>query len=143
MPRQHMHAALRLCSSPSTTATPGTFCPARGNFTHWIDVEKHDITELGEAELARDIERRGNQLFDGIAAAPQRRAITIANSTSFIGRLDDLIQMNKAAMFRADSRSSTWATASPTNSPAVLCSCCWSARRSRGASDGLSNRWRS
>ena len=70
----------------------------------WIDVENHDFTEVGEPELAADIARRANKLFADVAAAPpgtyHDREFAELN-----GRLDDLIAMNKAAMFRADSRS--------------------------------------
>ena len=46
---------------------------------HWMDIENHDITELGEPELAHDIERRGQRLFDEIATAPPRRATTASS----------------------------------------------------------------
>jgi len=102
---QNMHAALTTLQvaehdGKATDVLPG----ARQNFTQWLDVEDHDFTEVGEPELAADIGRRANQLFAGIAAAPPR----VYHDREFAelnGRLDDLIAMNKAAMFRADSRS--------------------------------------
>ena len=62
------------------------------------------MTEIGEPELAADIAGRGNHLFAGIAAAPPG-ALHDREFAELNGRLDDLIAMNKAAMFRADSRS--------------------------------------
>src|SRR5260370_33622218 len=77
---------------------------ARHEFLQWNDIENRNFTEVGEPELAADITRRGNQLFADIATAPSGNH----HDTEFAelnGQLDDLIAMNKAAMFRADSRS--------------------------------------
>ena len=77
---------------------------ARQNFMQWIDVENHDFTEVGEPELAADILKRANKLFADVAAAPPG-TYHDREFAELHGRLDDLIAMNKAAMFRADSRS--------------------------------------
>ncbi len=100
-----MHAALNTLQVAEHDGKAKDVLPgARHDFLQWIDVENHDFTEVGEPELAADITRRGNQLFADVAAAPpgtyHDRQFAELN-----GRLDDLIAMNKAAMFRADSRS--------------------------------------
>jgi len=102
---QNMHAALTPLQVAEHDGKAKDVLPgARQNFMQWSDVESHDFTEVGEPELAGDIVRRANQLFADIAAAPpgtyHDREFAELN-----GRLDDLIAMNKAAMFRADSRS--------------------------------------
>ena len=102
---QNMHAALNTLQVAEHDGKAKDVLPgARHDFLQWMDVENHDFTEVGEPELAADITRRGNQLFAEIAAAPpgtyHDRQFAELN-----GRLDDLIAMNKAAMFRADSRS--------------------------------------
>jgi two-component system, NtrC family, sensor histidine kinase KinB len=74
----------------------------RNEFTHWIDVELGDITEVGEIDIARDIQAGGQRLFDELARDP-----TVHHDDEFDqlrGRLDDLVRINKQAMFRADSR---------------------------------------
>src|SRR5260370_42691826 len=77
---------------------------ARHEFLQWSDVENRNFTEVGEPELAADISQRSNKLFADVAAAPPG----VYHDREFAelnGKLDDLIAMNKAAMFRADSRS--------------------------------------
>ena len=102
---QNMHAALNTLQVAEHDGRGNDVLPgARQNFMQWLDVEDHDFTEVGEPELAADIARRANKLFSEIAAAPpgtyHDREFAELN-----GRLDDLIAMNKTAMFRADSRS--------------------------------------
>ena len=101
---QHMHAALyaiQLAQSSGTLAA--VLAPNRNLFTHWINVELDDITEVGEADLAGDIQRRGRQIFDELARG-KSQGPTLEEFSILHGRLDKLIEMNKAAMFRADSR---------------------------------------
>ncbi len=77
---QNMHAALTTLQVAEHDGRAKDVLPgARQNFLQWIDVENHNITEIGEAELAADISRRGNHLFAGVAAAPPG-TFTIANS---------------------------------------------------------------
>jgi NtrC-family two-component system sensor histidine kinase KinB len=102
---QNMHAALNSLQVAEHDGKGKDVLPgARHNFLQWSDVENHDFTEVGEPELAADILKRGNQLFADVGAAPpgtyHDREFAELN-----GKLDDLIAMNKAAMFRADSRS--------------------------------------
>ena len=102
---QNMHAALTTLQIAEHDGRAKDVLPsARQNFLQWIDVENHDFTEVGEPELAADIARRGNHLFAGVAAAPPG-TFHDREFAELNGRLDDLIAMNKAAMFRADSRS--------------------------------------
>jgi hypothetical protein len=68
-----------------------------------MNVELGDITEVGEETLAHDIQRRGpdnvDELKRSVAGIPSREEFGLLHQ-----RLDDLIQLNKAAIFRADSR---------------------------------------
>ncbi len=102
---QHMHAVLRNLQLAERSGTAKQVLPqSRDDFNRWMDIERHDFTEAGEPELADDIQHRGDQLFSDLAAAPPG----VYHDQEFAElhqRLDDLIEMNKAAMFRADSRS--------------------------------------
>jgi NtrC-family two-component system sensor histidine kinase KinB len=102
---QHMHAALTTLQVAEHDGRAKDVLPeSRQIFTKWIDVENHDFTELGEPELAADIRRRGEKLFVDVADSPKGTNHD-REFTELHARLDDLIAMNKAAMFRADSRS--------------------------------------
>ncbi len=102
---QNMHAALNTLQVAEHDGRARDVLPsARDNFLQWNDVEDHNFTEVGEPELAADITRRANQLFADVAAAPPG-TYHDREFAELHGRLDDLIAMNKAAMFRADSRS--------------------------------------
>ena len=102
---QNMHAALNTLQVAEHDGRAKDVLPsARDNFLQWNDVEDHNFTEVGEPELAADITRRANQLFADVAAAPPG-TYHDREFAELHGRLDDLIAMNKAAMFRADSRS--------------------------------------
>ncbi len=103
---QHMHAALRDLQVAELENRAAAALPAdRSAFFHWLDIEDHDYTEVGEPALAADIRTRANRLFADVASAP-RGARHDAGFATLYGRLDDLIAMNKSAMFRADSRAS-------------------------------------
>jgi two-component system, NtrC family, sensor histidine kinase KinB len=104
---QHMHAALHAAELAQLRGSLNTVLLwSRDTFTHWINVELSDITELGEDALAHDIQRRGQRIFSelsrGLPGTPDHQEFYFLHQ-----RLDDLIQMNRAAMFRADSRL-TW-----------------------------------
>ena len=102
---QHMHASLTtLQVAEHDGRAKETLPESRKIFAKWFDVENHDFTEDGEPELAADIQRRGEKLFDEVAAEPSGTTHD-REFTELHARLDDLIAMNKAAMFRADSRS--------------------------------------
>jgi two-component system, NtrC family, sensor histidine kinase KinB len=102
---QHLHAVLRnLELAEDEGGAKDLVADSRRQFMSWMGIENHDYTEAGEPALARDIQDKGERLFDEIAAAPpdarHRAAFDVLHR-----RIDDLIEMNKAAMFRADSRS--------------------------------------
>jgi NtrC-family two-component system sensor histidine kinase KinB len=101
---QHMHDALRVLQLAERDGHARDALPSsRATFMHWMDIEDHDFTELGEPELAHDIQGRGQRLFDEIAAAPPQ-ARHDSEFDELHARLNDLIAMNQAAMWRADSR---------------------------------------
>ena len=101
---QHMHAALYAAELAQLQGSLTAVLPqSRDTFTHWIDIELNDITEVGEEPLARDIQGRGQRIFDelsrGQRGTPDHHEFNLLHQ-----RVDDLIEMNQAAMFRADSR---------------------------------------
>ncbi|HVC43353.1 MAG TPA: ATP-binding protein [Candidatus Binataceae bacterium] len=101
---QHMHAALRTLEVAELEGRAPAVLPAvRADFSSWMNIEDHDFTEVGEPQLAMSIQSGAASLFDAIAAAP----IGARHDAAFDAlhaRIDDLIAMNKLAMFRADSR---------------------------------------
>ena len=102
---RHMHDALDALQLATHDGVVNNVLPAsRGTFMHWIDVEEHDITEVGEAELAAQIDRAGRKLFDELDANP-----VVRHDDEFVAldaQLDTLVEINRVAMFRADSRAS-------------------------------------
>jgi NtrC-family two-component system sensor histidine kinase KinB len=107
---QHMHTALHALQLAQRDGELAKALPAnRDAFRHWIDVELNHITEAGEKELATDIESRGRRLFDHFgASAPASQ--TDHELAELHAGLDELIKINQAAMFRADSRASQLST---------------------------------
>ncbi|MHB8380974.1 MAG: sensor histidine kinase [Candidatus Binataceae bacterium] len=102
---QHMLGALsRLELAERDGSAKDALAPARAEFMRWMDTEDHDYTEAGEPELAHKIRASGDELFSRIAVAPAG-ARHDAEFNALNALLDDLIAMNQAAMFRADSRS--------------------------------------
>ncbi|MFZ1887404.1 MAG: ATP-binding protein [Candidatus Binataceae bacterium] len=102
---QHMHAALaRLELAERDGRAKDALAPERAEFMRWMDTEDHDYTEVGEPELAHTIRARADELFSQIAVAPAGTRHD-AEFNALHARLNDLIAMNRAAMFRADSRS--------------------------------------
>ena len=106
---QHQHEALRTLERAERDGKGREALPTRDTFMHWMDIELHDITEVGEPEIANDIEARALRLFDGIANAPPGERHD-NEFDQLHARIDDLIALNKAAMFRADSRASRLGT---------------------------------
>ncbi|HKV55778.1 MAG TPA: ATP-binding protein [Candidatus Binataceae bacterium] len=104
---QHMHAALYTVQLAEINGTlPDVLAPNRAIFVHWIDVELGDITEVGEAEVADDIQQQGHHIFAELALGrtPAREEFRELHH-----QLDRLIEINKTAMFRADSRTNRMA----------------------------------
>jgi two-component system, NtrC family, sensor histidine kinase KinB len=107
---QHMHASLRALELAERDGRAAEQLPlARKPFMHWMNVENHDFTEVDEPALAHDIERRALRLFGEIASAPPG-ARHDGEFDELHMRLDELVAMNKAAMFRADSRANRLGT---------------------------------
>jgi two-component system, NtrC family, sensor histidine kinase KinB len=101
---QHMHAALhRLQVAVIEGRTAQALPDSRREFMYWINIENHNFTEVGEPALAHDIENRGQRLLGELAARPADSSHD-REFAELHARLDDLIAMNQAAMFRADSR---------------------------------------
>ncbi len=102
---QRMHAALY---AVELAQLHGKLAPAlapnRDLFSHWIAMELSDITEEGEADLATDIQRRGSRIFSELADSSNGRGLGPDEFSALHQRIDQLIGMNQAAMFRADSR---------------------------------------
>ena len=102
---QHMHADLTKLQVAEHDGRAKTRLPElQQDFTKWEKVENHNFTEQGEPELAADIHQRSEKLFNDVATAPDATKHD-REFAELHSRLDDLIAMNKAAMFRADSRS--------------------------------------
>jgi len=103
---QHMHAALWQLQVAAREGRSAAVLPtSRDEFTHWIRIEEADITEVGEAALAKEIDDRGAALFAEIARGPAN-ASHDEDFAALHQRLDRLIALNRDAMFRADSRAS-------------------------------------
>jgi len=103
---QHMQAAMWALQLAARDRTLAAVMPsARAEFLHWIDVEQNDITENGEAELARDIETRGRRLMAELADTNLSSPPHDAEFAALRQRLNRLVAINRDAMFRADSRS--------------------------------------
>ncbi|MBF6569364.1 MAG: PAS domain-containing protein [Candidatus Binataceae bacterium] len=100
---QHMHAALWKLQVALADGRGAAVLPAsRDRFNYWIATEESDITETGEGALARDLDLGSRKLFASVAVGAAR-----ANDGQFAAihaQLDRLIQINRDAMFRADSR---------------------------------------
>jgi two-component system, NtrC family, sensor histidine kinase KinB len=101
---QQMHVALyELELGQLQGNLPAVLAQSRALFTRWINVELDDITEIGEEALAKDIQARGQRIFGELSrrlpGAPDDEEFA-----TFHQRLDDLIEINQASMFRADSR---------------------------------------
>jgi NtrC-family two-component system sensor histidine kinase KinB len=105
---QHMQKALDATQLAERDGTLTAVLPGeRRTFMNRIDVVQHDLTEVGEAELVQDVADRGRALFVDLAANGRVRDDRFSLLRS---RLDDLISINRAAMFRADSRANSLGT---------------------------------
>jgi len=107
---QHQHEVLRNLERAERDGKAREALPAaRDTFMHWMDIEQHDITEVGEPQIANDVEARARKLFDEIANSPPGERHD-NEFDQLHARIDDLIALNKAAMFRADSRATQLGT---------------------------------
>ena len=107
---QHMHSALRVLELAEREGRGAEALPlARKRFMHWMNIENHDFTEVGEPALAHDVERKARFLFNEIrSGTPSTRHDREFDELH--ARLNDLIAMNETAMFRADSRANRLGT---------------------------------
>ncbi len=107
---QHMQQALWSLQIAGREGTlDQVLKPDWESFAYWINVEQHDITEVGEAQLANDIDQRGRKLFAELTDASQRGSHD-QEFAALHSRLDDLVKLNSDAMFRADGRASRMGT---------------------------------
>jgi two-component system, NtrC family, sensor histidine kinase KinB len=101
---QQMHSALYEAELNQLRGNlPAVLEHGRSTFTRWIKNELNDITEPGEDALAHDVEVRGQHIFAELSQS-QPDVPTHEEFAAVNQRLDNLIQMNESAMFRADSR---------------------------------------
>jgi two-component system, NtrC family, sensor histidine kinase KinB len=104
---QHMTAALDALQIAQRDGTLNkALAPNRKLFMYWIGRELSDITEVGEAALAGDIDHRARRLFAELASDRKPGRLHDREFAQLRDRLDDLVAINKEAMFRADSRAS-------------------------------------
>jgi two-component system, NtrC family, sensor histidine kinase KinB len=101
---QHMHSVLYAAELAQMHGRLSADLPqSRDAFTHWINVELNNVKGPREQALAGDIQEREQRIFHelsrGLPGTPNSQEFDLLHQ-----RLDDLIQMNQAAMFRADSR---------------------------------------
>jgi two-component system, NtrC family, sensor histidine kinase KinB len=101
---QQMHAALYAVELGQLQGNlPAVLAQSRTTFAHWINVELDDNSEIEEDALAKDVQARGQRIFTELGQArpgkPDPQQFAVLHQ-----RLDNLIEMNQAAMFRADSR---------------------------------------
>jgi two-component system, NtrC family, sensor histidine kinase KinB len=75
------------------------------SFAYWINIEQHDIMEVVEAQLAKDIDQRGRKLFAELTD-PVQHGSHDQEFNALHSRLADLTKLNSDAMFRADGRAS-------------------------------------
>ena len=102
---QHVHAGLLDLQLAERDGQAKSILPhVRSDFEYWMDIEDHDFTEVGEPELAHDIEARAAKLFGEIESAPPQERHD-EEFAQLHHRVDALIKINRDAMFRADSRS--------------------------------------
>src|SRR5208282_5132071 len=101
----HMHTALWELQLGERDAKGQQALPQlRAEFMHWMDVENHDLTEVGEPELAHEIQTRAEKIFGEEASAPPGTRHD-EEFDLLQEHINDLVKMNEDAMFQADSRS--------------------------------------
>jgi NtrC-family two-component system sensor histidine kinase KinB len=101
---QHMHSVLYGVELAQMFGTLSSALPqSRDSFTHWINVELNNVKDPREQAPAGNIQEWGQRIFHelsrGLPGTPDHQEFDQVHQ-----RLDDLIQMNQAAMFRTDSR---------------------------------------
>lgn len=75
----------------------------RNEFNYWMDVENQSLTEIGEAELAHDLQTHARRLFVEVALSPPGTHHD-SQFRYLQDHVTDLIEMNQNAMYRDDAR---------------------------------------
>src|SRR5579862_66401 len=100
---QRMHEALRVLELAECSGGTRQFLVrSRAIFAQSVDLVKSNITEPGEDEVIQDIDRRWQALFAELASAPPS-ARHEQDFEQLHALIDELTDINKSAMFRADS----------------------------------------
>jgi len=97
---RHMQMALhRLQVAELNGDAHPAFASAREEYTYWMDVENSSLTEVGEAELAHDLDINAKRLFATIASSPPGSHHD--NQFEYLqNHVTDLVEMNQNAMYR-------------------------------------------
>ena len=99
-----MEKALYELAFAECTGTLNSALPAnRTVFSHWLAVEKRNVTEAGEGRLVSEVEQRWEQLQGRLEHLPSMSSDG-KNFSELHDRLEMLAEINEAAMFRADGR---------------------------------------
>jgi PAS domain S-box-containing protein len=99
---RHMQMALhRLQVAELQGDAHPVLADARNEVMYWIDVEEHSLTEVGEPELAHDLQNHATRLFANLAVSPpgshhDQQFEYIQNHVT------DIVEMNQNAMYRDD-----------------------------------------
>jgi PAS domain S-box-containing protein len=99
---RHMQMALHRLQVAELQGDPRPLLAgARDEFMYWMDVENQSLTEVGESELAHDLENHAKRLFAKIATSPPGSRHD-AQFDYLQNHVTDLIEMNQNAMYRDD-----------------------------------------
>jgi NtrC-family two-component system sensor histidine kinase KinB len=100
---QHMHMTLwQLQLAERDGTLSAALAEGRARFETWLKAEQANVSEPGEAEIASEIQRGAEKLFADLAAGRPSLEVD-PQFASLHRRLNTLVRLNEAAMFRADS----------------------------------------
>ena len=90
---QQMHAALYAAELGQLRGNLSAVLPqSRGLFTHAIDAELNDITEIAEDALAHDIQARGQRIFTELSRSlpgtPGRQEFAVVHQNGISNRVE-------------------------------------------------------
>jgi NtrC-family two-component system sensor histidine kinase KinB len=101
---RHMQMSLHRLQVAELQSDPQPLlADARDEFMYWMDVENQSLTEVGESELAHDLQNHAKRLFARIATSPPGTHHD-AQFEYLQRHLTDLVEMNQNAMYRDDAR---------------------------------------
>jgi two-component system, NtrC family, sensor histidine kinase KinB len=101
---RHMQVALHRLQVAELQGDAHSVLPnASHEYNYWMDVEDQSLTEVGEGELAHDLQVNAKRLFEQIANSPpgshhDRQFEYLQNHVT------DLVEMNQNAMYRDEAR---------------------------------------